>query len=254
LLDLKSQLAADQLSMISAKNLIKSSYLALCQAMNTPYSENILLERLSAEDKFMGDYGTSKEQVTNMAEKNLAVIKAADLRIDAANWASTVAKGRLQPSVNMYGNISTRNSTTAPLDFKTQLSANLFKYLGLELTIPIFNGFQNKLRLQTATIGQKMAKVQSEGLRLQLSQAIEQAHLNMQNAHDRYKGLSIQSKALEQAFESTNMRFNAGNLNVLDFTIAKTNLDRAKLNLVQAQYEYIFRTKVLDFYQGKKLE
>ncbi len=249
LLELKAQLANDELSLITAKNTKKLANLALCQVMNMPLKE-INLERLSAADKFMGLYDGTKEQVEEIAIKSFSVIKAADLRIESADWGMNAAKGRMLPTVSAFGSISTRNSTTAPLDFRTQLSANLFKYLGFELSVPIFNGLQNRTRWQNAQIAQKIAKVQATGARLQLSQAIEQAYLTMQTAFSRYQGVSQQARSLEASFESTNTRFNAGNLNVLDFTIAKTNLDRAKMNLIQAQYEYIFRTKVLDFYKG----
>lgn len=254
LLDLKAQLANDEMSIISAKNNIKSARLQLLQAMNAPYTTNFTLERLNAAEQLMSQYETSATQISDLAHKNFAIMKAANLRIDATQKGIEIAKGRMLPTVFGYGSVSTRYSTTAPFAYGRQLEGNLFKYLGVQLNIPIFNGYQNRTRWQNAQIAQQIAKAQAKNTSNQLRQAIDLAYINMEQAQDCHKGIEAQAKALAESFEGIESRFSAGNLTILEYTTAKTNMDRAKMNLLQAQYEYLFRTKILDFYQSGKVE
>jgi outer membrane protein len=76
----------------------------------------------------------------------------------------------------------------------------------------------------------------------------------MLNAQKRYSATLAQTNALERSFKAAESRYNVGASNFVDYNLAKTNLDRAKSNLVVAKYDYIFRIKILDFYQNKPLE
>ena len=58
-------------------------------------------------------------------------------------------------------------------------------------------------------------------------------------------------QSTEEAFRYTEQKFEVGNLNSVDYAIAKTNLLRAKSDKLQAKYEYMFSIKILDFYMGK---
>ena len=59
--------------------------------------------------------------------------------------------------------------------------------------------------------------------------------------------------ALQEAYTYTEQKFNVGAVNSSDFMLVKTNLSRAKSDLIQAKYDYLFKIKILDFYQGKPL-
>lgn len=76
----------------------------------------------------------------------------------------------------------------------------------------------------------------------------------MLNAKKKYSATLTQTQALEKSFVAAEKRYNAGASNFVDYNLAKTNLDRAKSNLIVAKYDYIFKIKILDFYQNKPLE
>jgi outer membrane protein len=86
-----------------------------------------------------------------------------------------------------------------------------------------------------------------------LRQNIEQAYVNMSNAAKKYEASVQQVSALEESFRSAESKYSAGTIDFVSYNLQKTNLDKAKLSLVQARYDYVFRTKVLDYYQGKNL-
>jgi outer membrane protein len=88
---------------------------------------------------------------------------------------------------------------------------------------------------------------------LTLRQNIEQAYTNMSNSAKRYEALTVQVTALEESFRAAESRFNAGAIDFVSYNLQKTNLDKAKANQIQAKYDFIFRTKILDYYQNKPL-
>jgi outer membrane protein len=75
----------------------------------------------------------------------------------------------------------------------------------------------------------------------------------MQAAYARYQKLTEQVASFAESFRGAEIKFNAGAINSVEYLVVKTNLDRANINLIIARYEYLLRTKVLDYYQGKPL-
>ncbi len=134
-----------------------------------------------------------------------------------------------------------------------QFTNNRNTSLSLNLRVPIFNQYTAKYRMKGAQIQQKSAELQVQIIRNQIRQNVEQAYYSMLNAAKRFQATSKQVQSLELAFKAAESRLNAGAINSLDYNIAKTNLDRARGNVIQAKYDYVFRTKILDFYQNKPL-
>lgn len=134
-----------------------------------------------------------------------------------------------------------------------QLGDNLSNFVGIRLNIPIINGWQTRTQISRAVVQQKLSQLDAQNARIVLRQNIELAYNNMLAAAASYNSFSEQVASLDLAFRATESRFNVGLLNSVDYNLAKVNLDRARANLVAAKYDYIFRTKVLDFYQNKPL-
>jgi outer membrane protein len=121
------------------------------------------------------------------------------------------------------------------------------------LNIPIINGWQTRTQISRAVVQKKLSELDAFNTRIVLRQDIEQAYNNMLAAAASYASFKEQVASLELAFQATESRFNVGLLNSVDYNLAKVNLDRARANLVNTKYDYIFRTKILDFYQNKPL-
>jgi outer membrane protein len=104
-----------------------------------------------------------------------------------------------------------------------------------------------------AKVQYKNAQTISQQVRLQLRQQIEVAYQNFDAALNRLQAVQEQVQWQEEAFKMAEVRFENGAINAADYVLAKSRLDQARLNLVQARFEYVFRTKMLDFYAGKAL-
>ena len=59
---------------------------------------------------------------------------------------------------------------------------------------------------------------------------------------------------MQESFKYTEQKFNVGMVNTNDYNDSKNKLIKAQSDLLQSKYEYVFKTKVLDFYQGKPLK
>lgn len=286
--DLKGQYASDQLAIISIENALQTSKVSLARLMNTPYNKDLVLEKIEPES-FAGRYGDTPDKIYETALQQLAIIKAADLRKQSAAKAIKVARGQLFPTLSFNGSAYTNYSSVAmqnqyinttdkisndyvvvsgsqlpvvykqdnfnvsKINYNDQLNNNLYTSFGFNLSIPIFNSLQQRNRIKQAKITYKSTEFSAYTTRTQLSQAIDQAYINMNTAAERYKTIMEQVNAYEESFRAAGIRFNSGVGNSIDYLTAKNNLDRSNISLIIAKYDYVLRTKILDYYQGKQL-
>ncbi len=161
------------------------------------------------------------------------------------------ASGNRQPVFTdiAFADIRTR----ADNPYSRQIRNNISQSLGVNVFIPILNGWQARNRVSRAVIQQRQAELDAQTLKVTLRQNIEQAYNNMLIAARRFVAFQTQVNALTTALRAAEIRLTAGASNQVDFTLAKQNLSVAQSNLVQSKYDYVFRTKVLDFYQNKPL-
>jgi outer membrane protein len=145
------------------------------------------------------------------------------------------------------------NYETLPARFFDQLGNNYGKAVQFSLQIPLLNGLQVRTNVQRSLINEQSAGVRAEQARLTLRQSIEQAYADARAAQLQYASATRQVAALTLTQRNSEIRFNNGLLNGTEFNIAKNNLNYAVSSQLQAKYTFIFRRKVLDFYQGKPL-
>ena len=254
--DLKGQWMNDQLAILDAKNSLENSKLNLSQLMNIPYSKNMSLEKISVNE-LLTAYAQDANAVYQNSLQQFALIKSVDLRKQSARYGVKATKGQLFPSLFFNGSYGTNYSSVAQnaagkISYRDQLDNNVSSAYNLGLRIPIFNGLTTRNRIKLADITFKNAELVEERTKQVLRQQIEQAHLNMTNAFERYKALLEQVEAYTQSFKAAEVRFNSGVGSSVDYLIAKNNLDRANINLISAQYDFALRKKVLDYYQNIK--
>lgn len=257
--DLKGQLADNKLNLIKSQNDLDGARLSLAQLMNVPYNKDLEVERLRA-DQVSLNYGTTPDSIFNIALQQLAIIKAADLRTKSAEKAVKAARGSLFPVVGLNGGFSTpyssaarKDSTNEKIGYYDQLSNFYGTYVGIGISIPIFNNFRYRNQIALAKIDLKSAAYTAQTRQIQLKQSIERDHFNMTAARNKFEALVEQVAAYAESFRAAEVRFNNGASTSVDYLIAKNNYDRANVNLIIARYDYVLRTKILDYYQGKPL-
>ncbi|CAG5005052.1 hypothetical protein DYBT9275_03503 [Dyadobacter sp. CECT 9275] len=298
LLDLRAQLANDELTLVNAQNNLETAKLSLKQFMNMPGSEPVNVVKIPVKDPSLQAYDATIQEVFDTALGNLPQMKAANLRIESARRSVEIARGAGMPSLVLNGGFGTAYSSVAPrqrfisdgtgstvrevesttsfiryndqmlpvidrvtipngsiqsFGYLNQLDGNRSASLNLSLRIPIFSQFQVKYNVANAKIQQKTAEFQSQQVQLTIRQNVEQAYINMNNAAKKYSATANQVRALQETFRVSQVRFDVGAINSVEYNIAKANLDRANANLIQTKYDYVFRTKILDFYMNRPL-
>jgi len=258
LYDLKGQLASDQVTLINTRNARDAAKLSLAQLMNMPLDTSISLERLGA-DQFDLSYHATSDSIYQTAVSQLAAIRSVELKTMRSEKALRAARGNLFPSLGIGGGINTNYSSNSrdalnnKIAYADQLKNNYGTYVSAGISLPILNNFRYRNQVAQAKIDLQNARFVDETAKIQLKQQVERDHLNMTSAKDRYTVLMEQVKAYTESFRAAEIRFEQGVGTSVDYLIAKNNLDRARSNLIIARYDYLLRTKILDYYQGKPL-
>jgi outer membrane protein len=289
LLDLRAQLANEESNVVSFQSTLDLNRLTLVQLLNDANMSVFDLERIQVPVPNAKAYETGISDIYAKAIAAQPLVRAADYRVQSAARSVEVAKAFRLPSLSLNGSWSANQSNAlksyevlgtktvnlgnvaiagqnypitttqanvvegSTVGYFDQLNNTQNKVISMNLSIPIFAKNLNKTRVTQANLQRQNAEIAAEQARLTLRQNIEQAYVNMLNAAKRYEAGVVQVSALEESFRASESRFNAGTIDFVSYNLQKTNLDRARLSLVQAKYDYVFRTKILDFYQGKSL-
>ena len=145
------------------------------------------------------------------------------------------------------------NFNELSIGYDTQLKNNYNSAIGISLQIPLINNMKVRNELKLAKVAELQVKEQAKTSRIQLRQAIVQDFVNLNADYTTYKILLSQVEDFGQSFHAAEIRFTNGAISTVDYVIAKNNFDRVQLNLVVAKYNYVLRTKLLDFYQNRTL-
>jgi len=272
LLNLQSQLATNKLTLQTLQNQLKKDKLSLLQAMDAPVNEDfdITVPDINAVAVVLPDV----QAIYDYALQNMPEVKEQQNRIKSSQLNVKITRANYYPILTLSGNINARatffkpynttafdfstgqfvNKRVAPDDFFTQYNRNLGKSIGLTLQIPIFNRFSVRTNVANANLEVMNQELQLKSVQNQLIKDIQQAYIDVQNAQERYENLQNQFKSLEKAYQYAQKRFEAGALNSVDLLTTQNNLQRTQSEILQAKYNLVFRSKVLDFYQGKPLK
>jgi outer membrane protein len=137
--------------------------------------------------------------------------------------------------------------------YSDQFKDNYFRSLSISLSIPLFNGLQARGNVRRAEINRNTAEIASKQVNMTLRQNVETAFNDAYAASKSYNLSLRQVQAREEAYRMTTQRYNLGAANYVEYQVAENDLFQAKSDLARAKYNFIFRKKLLDFYQGKPL-
>jgi outer membrane protein len=291
LLDAEAQVANEEYTKITAENSLVSSYLSLTQLLNLDSIGDFKTENPKTEIPDQSILNIPVSDIYTASLKIKPEIKSAEYKVLSAQKGVSISRGAYFPRLSLFGSLSSSYSSESqtpiagqqphligyydsqsitsggetvlsPLysDFlyekttlKDQFDNNFYKSVGINLSIPIFNGLSSRTSVQRAKLNYENVKYSAEFTKSQLYKSIQQAYADAVAALNKYKASEKSVDALTQSFKYTDKKFNAGLITSLDFLTARNNLTLAESNLLQAKYDFIFRLKVLDLYQGKSI-
>jgi len=259
LLEIEAQLAREELQLVNDQNRVQLAYLNLYQLLELPVEKSFKIEQPKLPEIKANVTMANSFDVFQNAMHLRPEIKAAQLRVESARRQLDIAKGYNYPTLSLGANYNNQyfnilNSEFPQRSFSDQLKSNSRYGFGLNLNIPIFNRFQVKNGISNAKLQIADFEYRLQTARNMLRKDIEQAYTNALAALNRYISSEKAVKSTEEAFRYAEEKFNVGMMNTVEYNQSKNYLTVAQSELLQARYEYIFRAKILDFYNGVPIE
>lgn len=267
-LQFKAQVATDETNLTNAQNQLEISSLELKQLLNIEPQQTFSIARPSDAQMIEASRNAyDAAYVYNEALKINPSIKVSEYQRLSYEKSLSIARGAYYPTLSMNANLGSYyswnyyvpvdpNNPTGPdyrPSFKDQYTTFLGKSVNLSLNIPIFNGLQSRNNVKKAKINYENAKATEELTKNQLNKTIAQAVADLRAAEKKNVSAKESFESLKKAYEYSQKRFDVGLINSLDLNIAKTNYSKAESEALQAKYDMIFKSKVIDYYLGKPL-
>ena len=262
LLEIKAQLANDDLNVTNAENNLKLAYVDLIQLLELELDSlgSFRIERPVIQQIDTTEIPPINELYTE-ALKQMPQIKSAEYNLQGREKALCVSKGARFPELSVSGYYYSRynNTATNPINiletysYIDQLKDNQYRQLSIGLSIPIFNRRQVESSVSKSRIALQDAEYNLEQTRKNLYKDIQQAYSDAIAALEKFRSSTQAVASNKESFNYTQQKFEVGLVNSVDYNIAKNELLKANSNLLQAKYEYIFKIKILDFYMGRKI-
>ena len=255
LFDAEAALASDEQRLTVADNSYNLALLALTQVLQVPF-EGFAVKQIVLETPSELFLYNDVNPILRHALKNRSEIKVAEKNIEAAELGKSISKSGFYPNISFsyglntganFSNLSNDNS------FFQQINDNRGHSFALSINIPIFSRFQNKTALAKSNILVDNRNLALTQAKVDLESNIQRAFTDAKAALKTYVSSQKSVAARQLSFDNAQERYNIGALNTLDLEQNRTQLVNAQSSLVRSKYDFIFKTKVLDFYIGKPL-
>lgn len=272
LFDVQAQLASDQEQLTNVKNNVDLALLSLAQLLQVSHRgfdvedmlmqlPEVLLEHKSADD------------IYDFAMTTRPEIKQAELNIEDSQLGIDIAKSAYYPTLSFGAGMFTSyqhqqgqddvrpivdpdnppNIIFIPNGFGQQINDNLGYNFGFNLNVPIFNRLQTKANVTRAEINNERIAYALEQEKQTLRTNIEQAYADAKAAFNQFESSKLSLDAQNESFKNAQESYNLGVMNAFEFEQVRNRLINAESNLINSKYNFVFKTKVLDFYLGKPL-
>ena len=257
LLQIEAQAAQEELLLINLKNQLDFSYLDITQLLEiqTPEGFEIAVPVIFVDTNAV--IGETVEDIFLVAIGSRPSVKSSELKLTASEYDLKMARGMRSPRLTMSHSVSTSYSDVrmSPISggdypFVDQLKENRNWGLGFTLSVPILNGWQVNKRVSNSKINIESSRYVLDETKKQLYKNIQQAYADASAALKKFAASQKAVTAMEESFRYSEQRFEVGLVTPVDYNTSKNQLLKSQSDLAQAKYEYIFKTKVLDFYRG----
>lgn len=257
LYEIKAQLSQDQLTATQNKQTLQLSILDLAQLLELDEWQNFdIIEPDS--DQLQGNILllSPADSIYQYAKNNKSEIKAAEYQVKSSEKSLSVSKGARYPSLSLgasYSNSYYNYNNTENMSLQDQINSNGRTYIGLSLSVPIFNQFSTSNKIKQSAMNVESARLDLENAQKTLFKEIQQAWFNANAAEEKYQASFETIAATEEAFRFAKEKFENGRSTVYEYNEAKMKLAQTRSNQVQAKYNYLLCMKILAFYQGGEI-
>ena len=251
----QATLAQSRLSETQAANNLQLALLDLTQLLELPSPEGFDIVTPSVES-FELQLLENPESVYAQAVDLKPAVKSALLNLEYAEVNIARAKGAYLPSLSLTGGIGTNYYTTSRMSsdsFADQMKNNFSQYVGLSLSIPIFNRMSTRNSVRNAELNYENQQLQVENVKKSLYKEIQQAYYNAVASQTKYVSSMESAESARKHYELTEEKYRNGKADIADYNDAKNSWLSAESDSVRSKYECLFQTRLLDFYKGEDI-
>lgn len=251
LLEAKSQLAQDELQVVTSRNDYTTAVLDLAQLLRLESIDNFSIGIIEGSDAM--PIIPKAEEVYRLALLNNYNIKASQNAILAADKSVWVAKTGWIPTLSLNGGIGSSFYTVSGFDsdrFGRQMRDNLSKMVGISLSIPLYDGSSTYNNVQRARLQSTLAKLELDQAETELYRSIQMAYYQATGARESYLTAVETEQIAREAFLAMQEKYNIGRATPQEFEQSKTTLLGMTLQRIRSCYECLLRYRVLKFYEG----
>ena len=287
LLDIKATVASNNQNVIVAENALLISKLSLAQLLQLKDFENFDViddTDIKDENNIMLQspaviYDKAKESRTELkiartnleiSQKNLAIAKGAyqptlqgfysfNSRVAYSDRVISVIPNTLNPTSTVgyvqgtNQNVLTNNFSPVlgnPSPFFNQFGDNKGQSFGIQLSVPIFNGFSARNNVERSKVSLERSKIAVEQQDLDLQRNVFTAFADARGALNAYESSVVALESRQGAYDYASEKYAVGLMNSFDFNQSQTLLTNANSDVLRTKYDYIFKIKILEFYFG----
>lgn len=248
----RARLAVDETAAVQTLNDYRLALLDLSQLIELPSPEGLQTVRPATLEQPAPL--TPPDEIYQSALTGKPAIRAAQYRLEGSRHSIRIAQSAFYPQLSLNGSLSTNYYSSINRTFSQQLEDNFSKYLGLSLSIPLFNRFSTRNRVRAARLRQESCSLELEQAKKTLYKEIQQAWYNAAASESKLSSSRASAEASRESFVLISRKYENGKANAVEFDEAKQKLMKARSDELQAKYDYLFRTKILDFYKGVPIE
>ncbi|MGQ1889408.1 TolC family protein, partial [Thermophagus sp. OGC60D27] len=255
LLEIKSQAAREALNVTQMENNLNLSLLNLAQALDLENPDDFDIA-IPVIPELQKQQLTPPPELFNTAVDIMPRIQAYRYNLESNSYALKTAKGALYPSLTLDAGWSTniaKAKSTQNFDFGQSFRDNATQYIGLTLRIPVFNHLSARYNVKNAKLGIQSADLDLLQEKQNLRKEIQQAYADAEAAFQKFLSAKTAVQAFEESLRYSEKKYALGLVSPVDYSVARADYLKAQSDFLQAKYEYVLRTKILDFYQGEEL-
>ena len=256
LYEVEAQVAQNRQALTEAENNYRLAIVDLCQLINYKdiegfYNAQCAMHNSQFETQNIASLLPTPDVVYSHAVANRPSIEAQQRRIESAELAVKETKAEYYPQLNLNaswgtGYYHTFNGNNPA--FGNQFVDNGSEVIGLSLNIPIYNRMQVRHAVKRQQIAVEEAKLSELEMKDRLYKDIQSAYYNAIAAQEKHTAAQKSRESAAKAFEFAASKYELGRISTYEYSEAQTRLYRAEAEEMQAKYEYLLRSRILDFY------
>lgn len=261
LLDVKATVATNKQNVINAENALLISKLSLAQLLQLKeFWDFDVIDNTNINDE-NNIMSTKPIDIYAKAKESRTELKIAKTNLEIAEKDVSISKGAYQPRLSAFYGFDSRVSYADTFNPQTgqsesakppleQLNENKGQNFGLQLAIPVFNGFSVRNNVDRSKVELEKSKIALEKEDLDLQRNVYTAFTDAKGAMNAHESAIVALESREQAYNYAKEKYTVGLMNSFDFNQSQTLFTNAQSEVIRTKYDYIFKIKILEFYFG----